>query len=283
MSLRWITNGVSHELQDDNHFLEVVRGRNELPELRAQDRMLPFRHGRLPAIPFADGRLIEARGWVDVPYASFRAEVDPLKQALAPFTTGVLVDELEDGTLRWANARVSNLMWIHLKAGTERVSVEFVAHDPFWYSAYGALDLDSGVEMDDDELMDAGGEIVVVPFATEVTFTNPGNTDVERIRVRFIGPAGGGVGIENLSTPELVGFTSTNNLSPGERVTVNNYHRTAHLDTGIGTPTTNVRGTMTPHVGNQRAEYLRIVPGSNTLRVLGSPAEARILFFPTWL
>lgn len=283
VGLKW--DGYDIQRADLDVFLEITEGLDELPELRTHQQVIPFRHGQRADMSYAHARPIVLSGLISGPSgnerSAYRAYVDEVKASFSPFRTGLLVATLEDGTTRWIHAMPLDMRYTPIVPGASNVSIELIAHDPFWYSAYGVLNLDSGVEMDDDELMDAGGEIVVPSGTTEVTFTNTGTAEVERIRARFIGASGGSVGIENLSTPELVGFSIAQTLAAGQRITVNNYHRTARRDLGAGQG--NVRGSMTLRAGNRNGEYLRLLPGSNTLRILGAPAEARITFFPTWL
>lgn len=270
-------------LEGLNLSLARAGGRITPPPARAITSIVAGRHGRRPEPSLSDTRVVPLSGWITQSDPDLLVEeLDRLKALFNPARDPWLLrDTLPNGVERWIYVRGSNVMGAYRNPHTFDLDVELEADDPFWYSAYGTLNLDAGVEMDDDELMDAGGEIVVTPPATEVTFDAIGNTDVERIRIRFVGPSGGSVGVENLSTSELVGFTSTEVLAAGDRITVNNYHRTARRDQGASLGS--VRGAMTLREGNRHGEYLRLIPGSNVLRILGAPAEARIMFFPTWL
>jgi Phage tail protein len=308
VGLTW--DGYDIQRSDLDVFLEITEGLDELPELRARRDIIPFRHGQRPAAPYANRRPIVLTGLISGPSATersgYRGYVDEVKESFSPLRSapGTLVATLEDGTTRWIKAMPLDARFRPIVPGASNTSIELVADDPFWYSAYGtvgdviaydaaiiydsslhlydgatgALGMDTGIEMDDDYLMDSGGEIIVTPPTTEVTFDSMGTADVERIRIRFVGPSTGSVGVHNLSTSSPVGFSIARTLAAGEEIVVNNYARTAKLD-GV----TNVRGDMTLRDGNRHNEYLRLLPGSQTLRILGAPAEARITFFATWL
>jgi hypothetical protein len=270
-------------------YFDMLTGRHELPASRFATSMIPFWAGQRQDVSLADRRRIELESRVlAIPNAAaHQAWIDDFKRRLDPSrSTPVLIrDTLPSGLERfgWAWPRALDVERVGGRTATpmHAASVALEGLDPFWYSPYGALALDDDVVLDDDELLDAGGEIVVTSPITEITFDAGGSAEVQRVRVRFVGASSAGVGIENLTTPELVGFTSTEVLAGGDRITVDNFRRRAHRDLGAGLGS--IRASMTMRDGNRHGEYLRLLPGSNTLRVLGAPAEARISFFRTWL
>jgi hypothetical protein len=277
-----ILDSTEYQRSNEGVYLSIARGRGraEPPPVRRAKTLIPFRSGRRPEPGYADTRVLELVGWIKKPDpAQLVSELDDLKALVDPRREPwILLDTLPNAAQRWARVVGRNLMAGYLNPHAYELSVELEADDPFWYSAYGTLDMNDGIEMDDDYFMDSGGEIIVVPPATEVTFDSQGTAEVERIRIRFVGPSASPIGVHNLSTESPVGFSIFRPLAAGEQITVNNYARTAKLDGA-----TNVRGDMTLMSGNRHNEYLRLLPGSNTLQILGAPAEARITFFPTWL
>jgi hypothetical protein len=282
VGLTW--DGYDIQRSDLNVFLQITEGLDEMPELRTARQVIPFRHGQRSTSPYANRRPIVLTGLISGPSATersgYRGYVDEVKESFSPFrsTPGTLVATLEDGTTRWIKAMPLSMLNAPIVPGAANTSIELVADDPFWYSAYGTLDMDDGIEMDDDYFMDSGGEIVVTSPTTEVTFDSQGTAEVERIRVRFVGPSTSSVGVVNRSTPSPVGFTIARTLAANEEITLNNYSRTVKLD-----GTTNLRGDTTLYAGNRHGEYLRLLPGENRLQILGAPAEMRLLFFATWL
>lgn len=270
-------------------YFDLVVGRHSLPSLRTVTTLIPFAHGLRGEPSFADQRRLELESrLLAVPDPdAHQAFLDSLKRHLDPTrTTPVLVrDLLPTGVERWCRAwpRALDVERVGGRTATpmHAASAVLEALDPFWYTSWGALTLDSGLALDDDEELDTGGETIVIPPTDEIDLDAIGSTDVARIRIRFIGPSAGPVGIEVISTPEPIGFTSTVSLGVGERVTVDNAARSAHRD--IGTVIGTVRGAMTLRPGNRHGEYVRLVPGINRIRIHGAPAQTRIKYLPTWL
>lgn len=136
----------------------------------------------------------------------------------------------------------------------------------------------SGSTLDDGLTLDASAEIVIVPSSIShtVAFDTLGTADVERIRIRMTGPSLMPPGIE-VDTPDgVVGFVLASALVAGETFDLDNYARTAVI--GV----TPQRRFMTLKAANRNGEYVRFRPGLNTVRILGQPASARILFTPTF-
>lgn len=227
-------------------------------------------------------RQIELAGYVDIVDAGlFVARIDTWKKALDPTAAEpvLILDSLEDGTQRYCWAVPTSFLWTHLVPQKARISVELDALDPFWYGVYGNSTMDSGLIMDNGEVMDSSGEITVTPTSTSYSITlDPASTaEVERIRIRFVGPSLSAPGIE-VDTPDgLVGFVMTAALATGEELTVDARARTVTI-AGV-----TQRAAMTLKAANRHGEYVRFRPGTNTVRVLGMPATARILFSPTFL
>lgn len=283
-----IVDGLQLQDRAAGVYFDLTHGRNELPRIRLAESVIPFRAGARVETSLADRRTLHLESRVLAVPLVHQEFLDNLKARLDPTRPdAVMVRDLLPGTglerWCWAHPRAFDIERIGGANNTPmyRASASLESLDPFWYSAYGTLDLDAGADMDDDEIMDAGAEIVVTSPTTLVTFNNPGTAEVQRVRVRFIGPSSGGVGIENRSTPLPVGFNSSTVLAADERVTVNNYLRTALRD--VGAAQGSIRSTMGLRGGNRHGEYLCLVPGDNTLQILGAPAECRIAFFPTWL
>lgn len=278
---------------DLNVFLQITEGLDELPTVRGSDDLVPFRTGRLPLPRWGDSRRLVLDGWIagtagaSAP-ASFRGYVDSVKRALDPAgdEERVLVATLEDGTTRWIRCRPRNLMWGERYGDEARlVSVELEALDPYWYSPYGFATLDSGLFLDNGELLDQGAEIVVTPTSTvhDVPLTIPGTAECERVRVSLLGPSTAAVGVEVVA-PDPIGFSHpalgelrlAGQAFSGERLHIDNHERTVALDGSTA------RRDLTLRSGNRHGEYLRLPPGTQTIRILGKPAEARLLFTPTW-
>ena len=282
VGLTW--DGYDIQRADFGVLLDIVDGLDDLPELRTSRQVIPFRHGQRAEYPYANGRPLVLSGLLDgrdgLDRAAYRTYVDEVKQSFSPFRAepGILVATLEDGTLRWISAMPLDLRPASIVPGASRISIELLADDPFWYSAYGFASMDSGLLMDDGEAMDQGAELVVTPTTAShaIAFDTLGTADVERIRIQFTGPSVAAVGIEVDTTDGIVGFTAAT-LASGEELEVDNAARTALV--GV----LSQRQFMTLQAANRHGEYVRFRSGLNTVRILGQPAEVRILLTPTYL
>ena len=149
------------------------------------------------------------------------------------------------------------------------------------YSA-GAVEHYSGSDpllLDNGESLDSGAETVLAPSSPshEFALNTLGTADVERVRVRMVGPSVEAPGFEVDTPAGVIGFQLASPLVGGEILEVDNYARTVLLD-GVS-----ARGSMTLGAANRHGEYARLRPGNNTVRAIGQPAEVRILFTPTYL
>jgi hypothetical protein len=205
-----------------------------------------------------------------------RVYIDGIKAKLEP--TGLprtLVATLEDGSKRWINAVPRNLLpgdgW---GSDFRSFSIEWEALEPYWYGSFGVLTLDTGYLLDGGESLDSGTEVILTDSAFIDT---QGTADIERVRIRFIGPSTGPVGLQATGIAAPVGFSVARTLAAGEVLEVDNQARTALLD-GVS-----VRSLMTLLPGNSHGEYLRLPPGPTTLYATGGAAQTRVLFTPTYL
>ena len=282
-------DGFDLQRSDLDLMFAITDGLDGLPLTRGDDPVIPFRRGRLPQNHVADRRPVVAQGWVTgrTPTAAiaYRAYLDSLKAHLDP--TGpprTLVATMEDGTRRWISAVPRNLIGGNDGMGSDfrSFSIEWDALDPFWYGSYGYIALDSGLFLDTGHSLDEGTEIVIPASTPTVSVTVPGTADTERVRVRFTGPSSGPVGIEVDSN---LGFVMANALptttgvgSSAQTVTVDNWARTVVDGTGAS-----LRSQMTLRSANIHGEYVRLTPGTHSIRILGAPFEARLLLIPTYL
>jgi hypothetical protein len=277
-----------HDLQrpDLNVFFEITEGLDDLPEVRGEDQLIPFRAGRLPGLRLPHRRPIVAVGHVMGPAdetakAAFRAYVDEIKGRLDP-TAGerILVATLEDGSTRSITCAARNLIGGEGFLSEYRAfSIEWEAvADPMWHGAWGEWMLDSGLFLDDGWYLDELGYVVCTPTGSpfDVTFSALGTTGTGAVRVEVDGASGGVVGVSNVTLSPAVGFTFPA-LAGGALLNVDSGARTALLGTA------NARGNMTLLPGNGHGEYLRLVAGSNTIRVTGTPAQVRIYFDRSYL
>ncbi|MEW6223201.1 MAG: hypothetical protein AB1627_01090 [Chloroflexota bacterium] len=258
----------------------IEQGRDELPDARTSSDLIPFRRGRLHQPAAADRRVLEVRGYIqEASLSAFRAQHDTLKGLLDPEaeTPGTLVDDFEDGSARWIRAVPRNLMSRHGGEATRLLSIELEALDPYWYSAWGSLALDAGYALDEGLTLDSSAEIIVVPTSTAhvIPIVIPGTADCERVSVRMTGPSVAAPGVDVPgSTP--IGFLLGTPLAAGEVAELDNAARSVTVD-GV-----TARASLDLLPGNRHGEYLRLPRGTTALRVLGQPAEARILFTPTY-
>lgn len=260
----------------------IAQGRDELPSVRSSAELIPFRRGRLHKPGIADMRRLELRGYIqETALAGLLATRDEIKRLLDPEADdlGILADEFEDGSLRWVRAIPRTAQARYAGDARRLYSIELEALDPYWYGAWGTLALDSGLLLDAGWTLDASAEIIVVPTSTAhaLSIDTLGSADVERVSVRLVGPSTTPAGFETaLPSGEVAGFALDRALLAGEELVVDNFARLATI-AGVS-----VRADMALRAGNRNGEYLRLLPRTNTVRVLGQPAEARIHFTPTY-
>lgn len=274
-------DGFDFQRSDLDIMFAIIEGLDGLPLTRGDDPIIPFRRGRLPQNHVADRRPVVAQGWVTghgtAPAPMYRAYLDSIKAHLdstgSPRTLAVT---LEDGTARWISAVPRNMLPGNDGMGSDfrSFSIEWDAIDPYWYGSFGVLTLDSGYVLDAGEHLDSGAEVVIAGSGS-ATFDTLGNVEVERLRVRILGPSTGPVGLQ-VGGSELIGFTVATTLAAGQELEVDNDARTALLD-GVS-----VRNLLTFRDGNRHGEYLRLPAGPVTLWTTGGAAQTRVLFSPTW-
>lgn len=280
MSLMWVATRGTVDLRPTHGRWRfwIAEGRDDLPEVRSSSQVIPFRRGRLHKPGIADLRPLEVRGYIkDVTDAAMRADLDVIKGLLDPeaLAMGTLVDDFENGSVRWMRAIPRDVIPRYGGKATRLFSIALDALDPYWYGSWGTLSLDSGLYLDSGLSLDSGAEVVITAPATTFDLDTLGTADVERIRVRFVGPSAGPVGLDTVgATP--VGFTVARTLDAGEVLEVDNYARTILLG-GVS-----LRNVTTLLEDNRHGEYIRLPAGPVTLRASGGAAETRILFNPTY-
>lgn len=278
-----------HDIQrpDLNVFFEITEGLDDLPEVRGEDQIIPFRPGRLPGLRLPHRRVIVATGHVMGPAdatakGAFRAYVDELKGWMDP-TVGekVMVATLEDGSTRWITCAARNILPGEGWASEYRAfSLEWEAvSDPLWRADWGEWFLDSGLVLDDGWYLDEAGYVVGTPTGEpfDFTFTALGTTQTRTARIEVDGPSAGIVIVWNV-TPgrDLLGFNHPA-LTAGQLLNVDSDTRTVLLN-GVQD-----RQNLSLYPNNAHGEYLRLWPGSNTIRVMGTPAQVRIYFDRSYL
>jgi hypothetical protein len=121
-------------------FLQIVRGLNEVAEVRGQDTIIPGTAGRTARNRIADRRAIELRGWVfgagatdALQRASFRDTIQALQTLFSPTAAaGNLVATLEDGTTATISARSLNMVFSGDDPSFRYLSVELESIAPNW-------------------------------------------------------------------------------------------------------------------------------------------------------
>jgi len=272
--------GYDPQRPDLDVFFEITEGLDELPEMRGEDQLIPFRTGQLPGLRLAHRRPVVLTGHImgsgSAPRSVYRAYVDELKGIFDPAAgPGILAATLPDGTNRWLNAVARNIVGGEGFGGEFRsLSIELEALDPYWYGAWGTLALDEGYDLDDGELLDSSAEVVIAPTSTShaIDIDALGTADIERLRFTFTGPSTSSPGFYGAS----VGFTFGATLTSGQVLVVDNFARTVML-AGV-----NRRDLLTLLSGNEHGEYARFRVGINSCRVTGFPAECRVQLTPTW-
>lgn len=268
-------------------FFDMADGLDNLPEVRGEDQLVPFRAGRLSSSRLPHRRPIVANGHAAGPSgatarADLRAYIDEVKGWMDP-TVGerILVATLEDGSLRWITCAARNILPGEGWGGEYRaLSLEWEAvSDPLWHSSWGTLSLDAGYVLDDLWSLDASAEVIIVPTSTSHAqdIDTLGTAAVDRIRATFTGPSSAAPGLNvTMADGSIVGYTFGATLTAGQTLVIDSYARTVTL------AGTNRRDLLTLLAGNQHGEYIRFHTGTNTVRVTGQPAECRIHFTPAW-
>lgn len=282
-----IVDGLQLQDRAGGVYFDMPVGRHDLPLARVATSSVPFRAGLRGERSFADRRRIEleSRVLAIADAVAHQAFIDDLKRRLDPSRGEPLLvrDLLPTGLERWCYAwsRALDVERVGGRTATpmHQASVVLEALDPFWYGTYGLSALDSGLLLDDGEALDQGGEIVVAPTSTThaLSFDTQGTADVERIRLRLSGPSVAGPGIEVDTPAGVVGFVMADALADGELLEIDNFERSTLLGAAVA------RQHMSLRPANRNGEYVRFLPGLNTVRILGQPAEVRILLTPTYL
>ena len=279
-----ILDGQEMQRSNDGVYLSLARGRGRLepPPTRRVRTLIPFRAGRRVEHGHADIRVLELTGWLKKPAPQELVdELDALKQLLDPARDPwILRDFLPTGETRWIEVVGRNLMGTYLNPHTYQLSVELeTAEDPHWHAPHGIATMDSGLLMDDGEHMDQGGSTTVMPTSVShaLTIESPSTAEIERIRLRMVGPSITAPGIEADTPDGAVGFVMADALATDEVLDIDNWERVVAIG-GI-----TQRAEMTLRAANRHGEYIRLRPGQNTVRVLGMPASARLHFPLTFL
>lgn len=278
--------GVDVQRPDLDVFLQLSEGLDELPAVRGQDDVVPFRTGRVPRPRYGDHRRLVLDGWIagaagSDAAASYRAYVDAIKAVLDPTRDAdiVLRATLEDGSVRWIYCRPRTVIPGERMGDAARlVSVELEALDPFWYGSNGTLTMDSGLFMDAGLLMDSDAWVTVNPTSDPYNFEffTLGNTDITNVRVEIDGPSTGLVRVGHLNFGEFISFQHPA-LTAEQTLVVDSDARTVLLN-GV-----TARAAMALGAGNQHGEYFRLRAGPQTIQIIGTPAEVRLYFPATYL
>lgn len=280
VGLTW--DGYDVQRQDFGVLLDITEGLDDLPQLRTHHELVPFRHGRHTEEPYADRRPIVLTGLLDgrdgTDRSDYRTYVDEVKAAFTPFrgSPGRLVATLEDGSTRWIWAWPLDMRPVPLVPGASKWSIELVATEPFWYSGDESIVMDSGYDMADGEFMDSGGDVVIVPDSDGylASIIADGTAPVTAARVTFTGPSTGFTRFEDFEN--TIGWTGPT-LAAGDELVV---------DSGLRTVTLNgvqARDQLILHANNRNGEYVRLDPGTNTIRISGQPAEVRVRYTSVYL
>lgn len=255
----------------------LSEGLDDVPEVRGGSEIVPFRAGRVYMPRTADKRALLLQGHIKA--SDVRAAVDEVKAVLSPSEIGrplVWEDPLGYADPRWTNVIVQNVVAVVAAAQVRTYSVELEA-DPFWYSPWGANTLDAGLALDEGYLLDLSATLTVTPSTTNqlVSIVDLGSYWTERIRIEMDGPSTSAVGVHTDDTS--IGFVMSAALAAGETFVLDAYARTVQIDGS------NARGDMSLLAGNEHGEYIRFAPTAQDIRIVGKPAECRLIFSKTWL
>ena len=114
-----VADGVDLTRSDARILGRVVRGLNELPEVRGKDTIIPGASGRVPRNRKLDRLMVEWEGMVmgagvdeDAQREDFRDLVDSIRTLMNPVQDPYeLVVTVEDGSTRSITARPVNVVW----------------------------------------------------------------------------------------------------------------------------------------------------------------------------
>ncbi len=136
-----IANGVDLSTSDHRILMRIVRGLDELPDVRGKDIVVPGLPGRIARNRVNDRLVIEAAGFVagtgadeTAQRADFRAIVDEVRALMDPTQNPYTIEAtLEDGAGRTITARPVNIVWGDDNIPSFRMlSCEWESIDPDW-------------------------------------------------------------------------------------------------------------------------------------------------------
>lgn len=121
-------------------FLEIVRGLNEVPQVRGTDTVVPGLAGRIPRSRVGDRLTIELRGHIAGIGANdatrqddFRTRVMAVRALFDPRSMPAdLVAELEDGSTATIAARTMNIVPDQVHPSVAKISIELESVSPDW-------------------------------------------------------------------------------------------------------------------------------------------------------
>lgn len=260
----------------------LTEGLDSGADFRGSDQVVPFLPGsvRWPRIADARALVLTGRLKSDSPVL-YHAAVDALMTAfdagLGPGTLTALIDGM--GT-RQVGAVVKDIAWGGKHSPIARAVSILLDGDPFWQSPsiWGtAWTMDMGLYADTGLTMDMATSTGVVfnPVSDpdSMDFLTFSTTTVRDAIIEVDGPSSGAITVKNsegvgIYYPALVG---------GETLAVDCGEKTVTLN---GTPVRNLMALAAP---NPRGDYFFVRPGSDSLVVVGQPAEVRLTFRPTYL
>lgn len=139
--VRGITfNGTDLQPADQSMLLQIVRGLDELPEVRGSDSVVPGLAGEIPRNRVRGSLAIELAGWITVNgatealrLAAYRAKVDALQALFNPTGIHTLVVTLESGATRSIEARPLTIVYGPEEIpGLRTISVALKAPSGLW-------------------------------------------------------------------------------------------------------------------------------------------------------
>jgi hypothetical protein len=258
----------------------ITSGLDDLPRLRVAQDIVPFRPGRLQAVPIGDARPVVVEGRI-IPdqNGDYVRIISDVKRALDPFEEGrgTLRATLEDGTVLAIAATPASVLLGEPLRIMPSISIELDA-EPFWRGvAWGtAWRADMGLRADTGLVADmSAGPITMAPTSDPFSqaYVTLGTTGTLDAVVHVDGPSTGAITVRNA---DGIGFGYPA-LSGGQTLVVDAGAHTARI-AGVS-----VRGSLTLLTPNRNREFFRLRGGNETLTVTGHPAEVRIVFHPTYV